>query len=87
MDGPDGKNITIDPKCLLPGAEERKFPPSDGERTFATQIINDVLANDMSQHRIPPEIYWQDTPMSLSDTGERRRHENIGNDCIKGEEF
>lgn len=68
---PDGKVITIPPGNLTPGAEERTFPPTGDHRTFATQLMNAALINDMSQRRMPPEFYEQGRPTGDGDTGER----------------
>lgn len=56
---PDGKTITIDPQSLDPRAESRTHPPKDGDRSFATQIMNNVLVNDQIQRRNPPATYSQ----------------------------
>jgi hypothetical protein len=79
----DGKRIALDDRSLVPGAEERTFPPQDGDRTFATQLLNNALVNDVSQRRVPPEIYWQETPSFPHDTGERRRYVDTGETIMK----
>ncbi len=78
---PDGKVITMDQASLKPGSEEQTYPPAkDGERTFATQVLNLVMINDALQRRNPPQSYVQVTPEKPAnshdksvpvDTGER----------------
>jgi hypothetical protein len=70
----DGKVIKIDKQSLTPGAEEKVYPPADGERSYATQVLNLVMANDALQRRVPPESYVQRAPdrSNPDDTGERR---------------
>ncbi|MDR3612991.1 MAG: hypothetical protein P4L53_05440 [Candidatus Obscuribacterales bacterium] len=69
----DGKVIKIDKQSLQPGAEEAIYPPADGNRSFSTQALNLVMANDVLQRRVPPESYVQRTPNAdiPNDTGER----------------
>jgi hypothetical protein len=71
---PDGKVITVDKGSLTPGAEESNVKPKDGERSYATQVLNVALVNDSLQRRNPPETYAQITPnLEIpGDTGERR---------------
>lgn len=71
---PDGKVIRIDAQSLVPGVEERTYPPADSARTYATQVLNNVMINDVLQRRIPPEFYTQGTPRGTDDTGERVRY-------------
>ncbi len=72
---PDGLKIIIAKSSLVPGAEEQSFPRAVScDRTFATQILNNVLANDISQRRIPAEYYTQEKPQSIDDSGERLRY-------------
>ncbi|MBX9720635.1 MAG: hypothetical protein K2X81_04520 [Candidatus Obscuribacterales bacterium] len=72
---PDGMKIIIAKSSLVPGAEEQSFPRAVScDRTFATQILNSVLANDISQRRIPAEYYTQEKPQSIDDSGERLRY-------------
>jgi hypothetical protein len=70
----DGKVIKIDTQSLQPGAEESVYPPTDGNRSFATQVLNLTMVNDALQRRVPPESYIQRTPDAdiPNDTGERR---------------
>ena len=68
---PDGTVITIPKGNLTPGAEERTFPPTGDHRTFATQLMNAALINDITQRRMPPEYYVQGRPTGDGDTGER----------------
>ena len=71
---PDGKEIKIDPRSLVPGVEERTNPPQDGSRSYATQLLNLGLVNDVTQRRTPPEYYSQERPDGAGDTGERLRY-------------
>ncbi|MBC7997242.1 MAG: LysM peptidoglycan-binding domain-containing protein [Leptolyngbya sp.] len=74
---PDGKTIKIDPQSLEPRAESRTHPPADGNRSFATQVMNNVLVNDQIQRRNPPATYSQisrnpdGSALKDGDTGER----------------
>ncbi|MBI1272254.1 LysM peptidoglycan-binding domain-containing protein [bacterium] len=74
---PDGKKIKIDPASLVPMPESRTSPPADGTRSFATQVLNNVLINDILQRRSPPQTYSQlsmnadGTPLAPGDNGER----------------
>jgi hypothetical protein len=70
----DGKVIKIDKQSLQPGAEEAVYPAADSRRSFATQVLNLVMANDALQRREPPESYIQRTPDAglPNDSGERR---------------
>ncbi len=71
---PDGKVIKLDSNSLLPGPEERNFPPNDSERSYATQLMNQVLVNDVGQRKMPPMFYSQEKPQGRADTGERLRY-------------
>lgn len=72
---PDRKKIRLSKESLIPGGEEQYFPHSfAGERTYANQILNNVLVNDISQRRVPPEFYAQEKPQSIDDCGERLRY-------------
>jgi hypothetical protein len=71
---PDGTVIRIDPQSLVPGVEERTHPPADGARSYATQVLNNVMVNDIVQRRIPPLFYTQGRPESADDTGERLQY-------------
>jgi hypothetical protein len=77
---PDGKVINIDRNSLIPGAEEKKYPPADsGDRTFATQVLNLVMVNDALQRRNPQQSYVQGEQHRSKhsfDTGERIRDAN-----------
>ncbi len=70
---PDGKVIKIDKQSLTPGAEESNTKTKDGDRSYATQVLDLTLANDSLQRRTPPESYVQRTPDREipGDTGER----------------
>jgi hypothetical protein len=69
----DGKVIKIDKESLTPGAEESRVKTKDGDRSYATQVLDLTLANDGLQRRTPPESYAQRTPDRAipGDTGER----------------
>ena len=70
---PDGKVIKIDKESLSPGAEESTIKTKDGDRSYATQVLDLTRANDGLQRRTPPESYAQRTPDREipGDTGER----------------
>jgi hypothetical protein len=71
---PDGKVVQIDKESLKPGAEEAADKPLNlGDRSYATQILNVAMINDITQRRSPPEFYHQITPDASipGDTGER----------------
>jgi hypothetical protein len=72
---PDGKVIKIPAGNLTPGIEEQTFPPLDGDRSFAMQLMNAALINDMTQRRMPPELYVQGRVEFEGDTGERLYYE------------
>ncbi|GEM_PF-663916 len=69
----DGKVITLDPRSMIPRAEERNNPPKDDERSYAVLMLNLVMVNDATQRRIPPVYYRQENPDPhlVDDTGER----------------
>ncbi|MBA4026661.1 MAG: hypothetical protein C0473_00315 [Cyanobacteria bacterium DS3.002] len=67
---PDGKQIKVDASSLTPGAEERTFPPSDGSRSYASQIYQVTALNDLGQREHPPVYFSQQRSTSRSDTGE-----------------
>lgn len=56
---PDGKEIKLDRQSLKPQPESLSGQPLDGERSYATQIMNNVLANDIHQRKANPETYVQ----------------------------
>jgi hypothetical protein len=56
---PDGKEIKIDKTSLLPRPGSIMGQPIDGERSYATQVLNNVLANDIHQRKEKPERYVQ----------------------------
>ncbi len=72
---PDGKVIKVDNNSLAiaPFSEEQNQPPKDGERSYATQVLNVVMINDCTQRRVPPQYYQQQVPDGSvpADTGER----------------
>jgi hypothetical protein len=71
---PDGQKIKIDGSSLVPGAEEKNHPPLDGDRSYATQLMNLALINDALQRRMPPEYYSQERPTEHGSTGEVVRY-------------
>lgn len=76
---PDGKVITIDQASLKPGSEEQTYPPAkDGNRTFATQVLNLVMVNDALQRRNPPQSYVQAAPETPSDPHDKRAPVDTG---------
>lgn len=54
-----GKRIKIDADSLIPREESRKSPPADGQRSYATQLLNVALVNDTTQRLHPPQFYSQ----------------------------
>jgi hypothetical protein len=56
---PDGKEIKIDKASLQPRPGSIMGQPIDGERSYATQVLNNVLANDIHQRKEKPESYVQ----------------------------
>jgi len=73
---PDGKQIKIDANSLSPQPESGGHPPKDGDRSFATQVMNVVMVNDITQRRSPPEYYSQESSEGNNDNGERLRYAN-----------
>lgn len=77
---PDGRDIILDAKSLDPLVDSPI--PFDGDRSYATQVLNHVLANDITQRRVPPQFYSQQNqddqgrPLSPDDNGERLRYLN-----------
>lgn len=68
----DGKQISLKPESLQPGKEESTFPPAkDGDRTYASQLMNTVNVNDVTQRRVPPEFYSSGRPTATNRTGEK----------------
>lgn len=56
---PDGKEIKLDKASLQPRPGSIFGQPIDGERSYATQVLNNVLANDIHQRKETPENYVQ----------------------------
>jgi hypothetical protein len=56
---PDGKEIKIDKASLQPRPGSTVGQPIDGERSYPTQVLNNVLANDIHQRKEKPESYVQ----------------------------
>ncbi|MBU6453575.1 MAG: hypothetical protein KGS72_17480 [Cyanobacteria bacterium REEB67] len=71
----DGHKTTIDRDSLIPGDEEKVYPPASPEdRLYATQLLNLTMVNDALGRRPKPQSYRQTLPdASLpEDSGERR---------------
>jgi hypothetical protein len=71
---PDGKVIKVDKDSLAPGSEElANGKKGVGQRSYATQVLNVAMVNDVTQRRNPPEYFHQGTPdqSTPDDTGER----------------
>lgn len=70
---PDGKIIDIDDQSLVPGDEERHYPPQNGNRSFASQIFQVTALNDLGQRGElfgsdgKPVHYFQDIRDESSD--------------------
>lgn len=74
---PDGKEIKLKPESLQPGREEGTFPPArDGDRSYATQLMNTAMVNDALQRRMPPEYYSSGRPTATNRTGETVTYED-----------
>lgn len=68
----DGKVIEIrGDQSFTPRPESRTSPPADGERSYATQVLNLVMNNDLNQRKHPPRYYVQGRPDGAGDSGER----------------
>ncbi len=69
--------IKIDDRSLEPRSGAIDCPPSDGIRTFASQILNVTLVNDITQRRTPPMFYSEEIHLDdPNDSGERLRFAN-----------
>jgi hypothetical protein len=85
---PDGNLVKIDAQSLLPMPESRVHPPADGDRSYATQLINNVLVNDVNQRLIPPIFYRQvhtnidGSSLTGTDVGERLCFAD-GRECLR----
>ncbi|CAN5612499.1 hypothetical protein BH11CYA1_BH11CYA1_38860 [soil metagenome] len=73
---PDGKEIKLDKDSLQPRPGSIFGQPIDGERSYATQVLNNVLANDIHQRKEQPEHYVQQ--YSRDKTGRRLREDDNG---------
>ncbi|CAN5196024.1 hypothetical protein BH10CYA1_BH10CYA1_55830 [soil metagenome] len=62
----DGKLITIPPQNLIPDTEAQVNPPKDGTRSFASQIIQATMLNDIGQRLATPWYFTQLTPTNSS---------------------
>jgi hypothetical protein len=75
---PDGKQIQLDAASMQPVQGSDKAVPSDKDRSYATQVLNHALANDITQRRATPEFAKQlhgvdesGRRLQRGDTGER----------------
>jgi hypothetical protein len=79
---PKGRVIELDKGSMEPMAsfksgDAMSAKPVDGNRSFATQVLNHVMANEITQQKDPPQIYKQlhrldnGDPLPSKDTGER----------------
>jgi hypothetical protein len=69
--------IKIDERSLEPRYAAIECPPKDGVRTFASQVINVTLVNDITQRRNPPMYYSEEVNLyDPKDGGERLRFAN-----------
>jgi hypothetical protein len=71
----DGHKTTIDGDSLIPGDEEKVYPPASPEdRLYATQLLNLTMVNDALGRRPKPQSYRQvqTNPDLPEDSGERR---------------
>jgi hypothetical protein len=78
---PDGKEIKLDRGSLKPQPESVSGQPIDGERSYATQIMNNVLANDIHQRKANPEYYVQ---LNGKDRNGRRLGEQDSGERVYG---
>jgi hypothetical protein len=53
------KHIQIDAQSLWPQPESLTSPPGDNCRSYATQVLNVLLVNDVVQRFHPPQYYSQ----------------------------
>lgn len=66
----DGKQITIPPQNLIPDGEAVDNPPRDGARSFASQLAQAAMCNDIGQRENPPKYYTQLAPSKDASSGE-----------------
>ena len=58
--GKDGKVIDLPAETLARSqADSGRFPPSPGERSYAVQVIESALMNDIGAHTDPPMRYTE----------------------------
>ncbi|CAN5528672.1 hypothetical protein BH10CYA1_BH10CYA1_32630 [soil metagenome] len=67
---PDGKQITIPAQNFIPDGEAIDNPPKDNARSFASQLIQATLCNDIVQRETPPKYYTQLPPTQDASSGE-----------------
>jgi hypothetical protein len=63
--GNDGKTIESPQENLIRSTIDGGFPPRDADRTYALQLAESVIMNDIGQHLHPPMKYLEGTPKSL----------------------
>jgi len=69
--------IKIDERSLEPRKGAIECPPADGVRSFASQILNVTMVNDITQRRNPPMFYSEEIHLDdPADGGERLRFKN-----------
>jgi hypothetical protein len=83
---PDGKTIKLDQGSMVPGVEERSNRLQDGQRSYATQLMNLALVNDTTQRQANPMFYSMDKPSAGGDNGERLKFAD-GRDVTKDDLF
>jgi hypothetical protein len=52
----------IAPNSLQPGVLERNDPSHEGDRSYAMQLLNLVMINDIKQREVPPGFYLERHP-------------------------
>jgi hypothetical protein len=69
--------IQMDDRSLEPQHNAIECPPVAGIRTFASQILNVAIVNDITQGRKPPMYYSEEINLNdARDNGERLRYKN-----------
>lgn len=68
----DGRVTRLDRNSMMPVPGSEHPNADQGERSYATQLLNHVMVNEISQRRIPPQFYSQITRTGdRNDNGER----------------
>jgi hypothetical protein len=70
---------------LQRGAEQLRTLPLDGQRGYAGQILNLMMANNITQRRHPPQYYHQESPTGPCATGEQLCYANGSPVAVRGE--